>query len=86
MAIAGTTTTTGMTTTATGMAVATAAFVPTLLRALTSIFGPIISDLHARDEMQLLARLFKTTTEWCFALSFPLVLVMAVFAPTLMPL
>ena len=66
------------------MAVASAAFVPTLLRALVSIFGPIISALHSRGEMELLQRLFRTTTRWCLGLTWPLVAVLVVFAPTVM--
>lgn len=68
------------------MAVASAAFVPTLLRALVSIFGPIISALHSRGEMELLQRLFRTTTRWCLGLTWPLVAVLVVFAPTVMAL
>lgn len=68
------------------MAVASAAFVPTLLRAVISIFGPIISDLHSRGDMELLQRLFKTTTHWCLGLTLPLVIVLVAFAPALMGL
>ena len=37
------------------IAVTTAAFVPTLLLSLNSIFGPMIADLHARRQSELLS-------------------------------
>ena len=66
------------------IAVTTGAFVPTLLRALNSIFGPIISGLHARGDRELLERLFQTSTKWCLGLTFPLVAVICCFAAELM--
>lgn len=66
------------------MAVATSAFVPTLLRSTNSIFGPIASDLHARSEAPLLERLFRTTTKWCLGLTWPLVIVLVFFSEVLM--
>lgn len=66
------------------IAVAAASFVPTLLMAVNSIFGPIISDLHTRGEREILARLFQTTTKWIFGFTFPLVAVLLGFAPALM--
>lgn len=68
------------------MAVTSAAFIPTLLRALNSIFGPMISDLHSRGQSTLLRRLFTTTTRWCVALTFPLVVIIIAFSPALMGL
>lgn len=68
------------------IALTTAAFVPTLLKALNSIFGPVISDLHARNEHTLLTRLFQTTTKWCLVLTCPLVAVLVVYAADFMAL
>lgn len=68
------------------MAVATAAFVPILLRALNSIFGPIVSGLHTRGDQALLERLFHSSTKWCFALTLPLGLCIVLFAEPLMAL
>ena len=68
------------------MALTTAAFVPALLRALGSIFGPIISSLHARGERALLARLVHTSTKWCLALTFPLAVCLVLFANPMMGL
>ncbi len=68
------------------MAVTSAAFIPTLLRALNSIFGPMISDLHSRGQTTLLRRLFKISTRWCLCLTCPLVVIIIVFSPALMGL
>jgi O-antigen/teichoic acid export membrane protein len=66
------------------VAVAASSFVPTLLMAVNSIFGPIISDLHTRGESEVLARLFQSTTKWVFGFTFPLVAVLLGFSPALM--
>jgi O-antigen/teichoic acid export membrane protein len=68
------------------IAVTTAGMVPTLLRSVASIFGPIIADLHARGQSELLERLSHTTTKWCLGLTWPLVVVMAAFSRPLMGL
>jgi len=51
-----------------------------VLMAFNSIFAPIISDLHNRRELKQLENLFKITTKWIFSLSFPLYLLMMLFA------
>lgn len=66
------------------IAVATGAFVPTLLRSVNSVFGPMVSNLHARGELRLLERLFQTSTKWCLGLTWPLVVVLIFFSETLM--
>lgn len=68
------------------IAVTSAAMVPTLLRSLNSIFGPIIADLHARRQSELLERLFHTSTKWCLGFTWPLVVVLALFSSELMRL
>ncbi len=68
------------------VAVTTASMVPTLLRSVGSIFGPIIADLHARRQTELLERLFHTSTKWCLGLTWPLVVVIALFSRELMRL
>jgi O-antigen/teichoic acid export membrane protein len=69
-------------------AVATAlvAFVPIVLSTVNQIFAPMIADLHARGERQLLGRLFRTLTKWILGLTIPLAAVMVLFAPSLMRL
>jgi len=64
----------------------TVAFVPTLLRAVNSIFGPVIAELYAAQDRETLLTLFQTLTKWTFALTFPLVLVIVAFAPAIMRL
>jgi len=66
------------------IAVATAAFVPTLLTSLNSIFGPMIAHLHARGETPMLERLLRTTTKWCLGLTWPLATTLIFFAPVMM--
>ena len=66
------------------IALAASSFVPTLLAAVNSIFGPVISELHTRGQHDLLSRLFQTTTKWVFGFTFPLVAVLQGFAPALM--
>jgi O-antigen/teichoic acid export membrane protein len=64
--------------------VVTGAFIPMVLTSLNSIFGPIIARLHSKGEHALLERLFQTTTKWCLGLTFPLVIVLVIFAPAMM--
>lgn len=62
----------------------TTSYVPTLLTAVNSIFAPVIADLYAREKLDLLKRLFQTLTKWILGLTLPLVMVIMLFAPTLM--
>ena len=59
-------------------------FVTVILRSVNQIFGPIISDLHAREQPQVLGRMFQTLTKWILGLSIPLAAVMIFFASGLM--
>jgi O-antigen/teichoic acid export membrane protein len=60
------------------------AFLPIALQSVNQIFAPTIADLHARGEMQLLRRLFQTSTKWITAFTFPLVVVVTIFSRPLM--
>jgi O-antigen/teichoic acid export membrane protein len=60
------------------------AFVPIALQSLNQIFAPTIADFHARGEMELLSRLFQTSTKWVTALTFPLAIVVMIFSRVLM--
>jgi len=60
------------------------AFIPIALQSVNQIFSPIIADLHARGEVDLLNRLFQTSTKWVAGLTLPLALVVIIFSPVLM--
>ena len=66
------------------MAAALVAFVPAVLQSVNQIFSPTIADLHARDQRELLGRLFQTLTKWILGLTLPLGCVIIVFARELM--
>ena len=66
------------------MAAALVAFVPSILQAVNQIFSPTIADLHARDQHELLGRLFQTLTKWILGLTLPLGCLIIVFARDLM--
>jgi O-antigen/teichoic acid export membrane protein len=66
------------------VAMGMAAFVPVILQAINQIFSPTIADLCARQQRQMLERIFQTLTKWCIGLTVPLAGVMIMFAPALM--
>lgn len=66
------------------VAAAVVAFVPILLQSVNQIFSPIISDLHARAEFDVLLRMFQTLTKWILALTLPLGITLVLFARPLM--
>lgn len=51
-----------------------------VLFSFNSIFAPIISDLFNRKEYNQLEKLFKLTAKWVFSFSFPLFLLIVIFA------
>ena len=57
---------------------------PLVLQSVNTIFGPIIADLHARQEQQLLLRLYRTITKWVIGLTLPLILVLIFFSRAIM--
>jgi O-antigen/teichoic acid export membrane protein len=59
-------------------------FVPIMLQSVNQIFSPTIADLHARQQHELLGRLFQTLTKWILGLTIPLAAVMIIFASPLM--
>lgn len=67
-------------------AVATAlvTFVPIVLQSVNQIFSPTIADLYARQQIDLLGRIFQTLTKWILGLTLPLGAGMIIFAPALM--
>lgn len=66
------------------MAMTLVAFVPIALQSVNQIFTPVIADLHARGERDLLGRLFQTSTKWILGLTLPLAVVVMVFSRPLM--
>jgi O-antigen/teichoic acid export membrane protein len=67
-------------------AVALVAFVQIILSTVNQIFSPVIADLYARGERELILRLYQTLTKWILGLTIPLALVMILFAPVFMRL
>ena len=54
--------------------------VPLVQRSINQIFASTIADLHARDDYQLLKRMFQTITKWTVGLTFPFAFVLIVYA------
>ncbi len=57
-----------------------------ILQSVNQIFAPVIADLHSRGQVALLGRLFQTLTKWMLGFTFPLAVVMIVFARPIMHL
>jgi O-antigen/teichoic acid export membrane protein len=57
-----------------------------ILQSVNQIFAPVIADLHSRGQDALLGRLFQTLTKWMLGFTFPLAVVMIVFARPIMHL
>jgi len=62
------------------------ALIPLVLQSVNQIFAPVIADLHSRDRIDVLQRLFQTLTKWVFGLTLPLVVVVIAFAAPMMRL
>ncbi len=60
------------------------AYEPIILQSVNQIFAPVVADIHTRGDNRLLGRLFQTLTKWMLGLSFPLAIVMIVFARPIM--
>ena len=57
-----------------------------LLQSVNQIFAPVIADIHARGEHELLGRLFQTLTKWILGLTLPAAIVLIVYARPVMAL
>jgi O-antigen/teichoic acid export membrane protein len=66
------------------VAAALVAYEAIFLQSVNQIFSPVIADLHTRGQHVLLGRLFQTITKWVIGLTFPLAVVMIVFAHPIM--
>ena len=60
------------------------AFIPIVLQSVNQIFAPMIAELHARGNHELLRRLYQTLTKWVLGLTIPLAFTVMVFARPLM--
>jgi len=66
------------------VAAALIAYEPIILQSVNQIFAPVIADIHTRGDRLLLGRLFQTLTKWMLGLTFPLAIVMIVYARPVM--
>jgi O-antigen/teichoic acid export membrane protein len=66
------------------VAAALVAYEPIILQSVNQIFAPVIADIHTRGDHLLLGRLFQTLTKWMLGLTFPLAIVMMVYARPIM--
>ena len=66
------------------IALALVGIVPLALQSVNQIFSPTIAELHARGELELLARLFRSLVKWTLGLTLPVAAVMIIFAPSIM--
>lgn len=58
----------------------TSLLVQGILMSFNTMFAPIISDLHHREEDRKLESLFKMVAKWVFSLSLPPILLMIIFS------
>ncbi|MBI5207587.1 MAG: flippase [Candidatus Firestonebacteria bacterium] len=54
------------------------------LTAFNNIFSPMISELHSQNAWDRIESLFKVVTKWIFTLSFPIFLLLLIFAKPIM--
>jgi O-antigen/teichoic acid export membrane protein len=66
------------------IAAALIAFVPLALQSVNQIFSPMIAELHARGDLELLTRLFRSLVKWTLGLTLPLAAVMILFSRRIM--
>ncbi|HSS98211.1 MAG TPA: oligosaccharide flippase family protein [Terriglobales bacterium] len=60
------------------------AFVCIVLSSVNQIFGPTVADLYAREQHDLLSRMYHTLTKWIIGLTLPLAAVIMIFALPIM--
>ena len=66
------------------IAMALVAYETIILQSVNQIFAPVIADVHTRGQHALLGRLFQSLTKWILGLTFPLAIVMIVYARPIM--
>jgi O-antigen/teichoic acid export membrane protein len=62
------------------VAAAVVAYVSLLLNSVNQVFSPVIADLHARNDIAMLRRLYRALTKWILGLTLPLAITVMVFA------
>lgn len=60
------------------------AFIPTILVSVNSIFSPIISEFHAKNEMQKLSNYYSSSAKYIFVLSFPLIAFLIIYSKNIL--
>jgi O-antigen/teichoic acid export membrane protein len=60
------------------------AFIPTILVSVNSIFSPIISEFHAKNEMQKLSDYYRSSAKYIFVLSFPLIAFLIIYSKNIL--
>jgi O-antigen/teichoic acid export membrane protein len=60
------------------------AFVCIVLSSVNQIFSPTIADLYAREQHDLLSRMYQTLTKWIIGLTVPLAAVIMMFSLPIM--
>jgi O-antigen/teichoic acid export membrane protein len=56
------------------------AYVSLILNSVNQVFSPMIADLHTRNDMVMLGRLYRTLTRWILGLTLPLAIIIMVFS------
>ncbi len=69
-----------------GAAIKLGPFITMPLLSLNTIFAPTIAELHSKGEFQALETMFKVVTKWAITFSFPIFLIVSLFAPYLLAL
>lgn len=69
-----------------GAAIKLSPFITMPLLSLNTIFAPTIAELHSKGEFQTLETMFKVVTKWAITFSFPIFLIVVLFAPYLLAL
>lgn len=62
------------------VAAAIVAYIPIILNSVNQVFSPVIADLHARGDLVMLGRLYKTLTKWVLGITLPLAITVIVYA------
>jgi O-antigen/teichoic acid export membrane protein len=62
------------------VAASVVAYVGIILVSVNQVFSPVIADLHTRNELHMLGRLYRALAKWLLGLTLPLAITVMVFA------